>query len=200
MKILILSTWLWMFVRLAASAQVSFGLPEKINDHWQFILGEPEAGTAPEFSRRTRSVQLPHDWSVEGILSPTLASATGYLPGGVGWYRKTLFIPSDETGRKVYLYFECVYNRSEIFVHGHSAGSRPNGYVSFMYDVTPYVNYGTENEILVRVDHSRSAASRWYTGSVIYRDVWVDYAQLDEIHKRGGYAYHGKTDERHGQL
>ena len=120
-----------------------------------------------------QSIELPHDWSVKGQLSPTLASATGYLPGGIGWYRKHLTVAADKKGEKVYLYFEGVYNRSEVFVNGVSLGKRPNGYISFMYDATPYIKYGEDNVIAVRVDHSQSVDSRWYTGSGIYRDVWA---------------------------
>src|SRR5690606_21507980 len=74
---------------------------------------------------------------------------------------------------KLHLYFEGVYNRSEVFINGHSLGKRPNGYISFSYDVTSYVNFSGENIIAVRVDHSQHADSRWYTGSGIYRDVWL---------------------------
>jgi hypothetical protein len=80
----------------------------------------------------------------------------------------------------VYLYFEGVYNRSEVFVNGRSLGVRPNGYISFMYDATPYVEFGKENTLTVRVDHSRSADLRWYTGSGIYCDVWLVYANTQK--------------------
>ena len=155
-------------------AQVSFGIPEKINDGWQFQLGDSENAQAAGFDAgKWRTLDLPHDWSIEGTLSPSLASCTGYLPGGIGWYRKTIEIPREKQGGRVYLYFEGVYNRSEVFVNGQSVGKRPNGYISFMYDVTSHVRFGEENVIAVRVDHSRSADSRWYTGSGIYRDVWL---------------------------
>ena len=109
--------------------------------------------------------------------------------GGIGWYRKTIDIPADKQGQKVYLYFEGVYNRSEVFLNGQSLGKRPNGYISFMYDATPYIQYGQENVIAVRVDHSQYADSRWYTGSGIYRDVWMVYANPVHIAQWGVYAY-----------
>ena len=155
-------------------AQVSFGISEKINDQWQFTLGDPENVQDVDFNTSEwRTLDLPHDWSIEGTLSPSLASCTGYLPGGIGWYRKTIDIPCEKQGDRIYLYFEGVYNRSEVFVNGHSVGKRPNGYVSFMYDATPFVRFGEPNVIAVRVDHILSADSRWYTGSGIYRDVWL---------------------------
>ncbi|WP_167612192.1 sugar-binding domain-containing protein [Maribellus sediminis] len=171
-------------------AQPGFGKAEKINNSWSFILQKDSNEQLSDLRyKRWRTVDLPHDWSVKGQLSPTLASATGYLPGGIGWYRKDLMVPKEKEGEKVYLYFEGVYNRSEVFVNGHSLGIRPNGYISFMYDATPYIKFGEENEIDVRVDHSRSADSRWYTGSGIYRDVWLVYANPVHIEQWGVYAW-----------
>lgn len=178
------------FSCLSAFSQISFGDSKKINENWKFMLQDnPDAKNAAYNDTKWQSVAVPHDWSVEGRLSPTLASCTGFLPGGIGWYRKTLNIAENKRGQKVYLYFEGVYNRSEVFINGHSVGKRPNGYISFAYDATPYIKYGEDNTIAVRVDHSQSADSRWYTGSGIYRDVWVVYANPVHIAQWGVYAY-----------
>ena len=172
----------------SVEGQVSFGVSEKINEGWSFRLGDVD--DIRTFDKtRWRIIDLPHDWSVGGQLSPSLASCTGYLPGGIGWYHKTVEIPESKKGEKVYIYFEGVYNRSEVFVNGNSLGKRPNGYISFMYDATPYIEFGKENTIDVRVDHSLSADSRWYTGSGIYRDVWLVYANPVHIGQWGVYAY-----------
>ena len=152
-------------------AQVSFGAAEKFNDDWKFILMDNPAMVKNDFDdSKWRKLDLPHDWSVEGQLSPTLASCTGYLPGGIAWYRKHFEVK--DHAKRHYIYFEGVYNRSEVYLNGQLLGKRPNGYVSFMYDLTPYLKDG-ENVLAVRVDHSRNADSRWYTGSGIYRDVWM---------------------------
>jgi Beta-galactosidase/beta-glucuronidase len=179
------------------NAQPGFGEPVRINANWSFRLGDVEDGAdaSMDDSRWTR-VNLPHDWSVKGVLSPDLASATGYLPGGIGWYRKKITVPAEKRGEQVYLYFEGVYNRSEVFVNGQSLGRRPNGYISFMYDATPYIRYGQENIIAVRVDHSQSADSRWYTGSGIYRDVWMVTAKPVHLAQWGVYAYPEVTGNR----
>lgn len=175
-------------------AQGSFGTPEKINDNWKFILNDVKDGQSVALDdSKWQSVSLPHDWSVKGQLSPTLASCTGYLPGGIGWYRKTIDIPAGKPGEKVYLYFEGIYNRSEVFLNGQSLGKRPNGYISFMYDATPFIKPGEKNVIAVRVDHSQSADSRWYTGSGIYRDVWLVHANPVHIAQWGIYAYPEKV-------
>ncbi len=179
-----------LFSCLSASSQISFGDSKKINDNWKFNLQEtPDAKNTAFDDSKWQKINVPHDWSVKGQLSPTLASCTGFLPGGIGWYRKSINIPQSKSGEKIYLYFEGVYNRSEVFINGHSLGKRPNGYISFAYDATPFIKYGGENTISVRVDHSQSADSRWYTGSGIYRDVWVVYANPVHIAQWGVYAY-----------
>ncbi len=186
----LLSSAVLCLLTLSLAGQVSFGEPEKINSNWKFTLNDVKDGQTPSLDdKRWKTVDLPHDWSVKGQLSPTLASATGYLPGGIGWYRKTINVPQSKQGEKVYLYFEGVYNRSEVFINGQSLGKRPNGYVSFMYDATPYIKYGEDNVIAVRADHSQSADSRWYTGSGIYRNVWMVYANPLHIAQWGVFAY-----------
>ena len=184
-----------------SKAQVSFGHAEKINMDWKFILSDVEGGQMQSIDEsKWDNINLPHDWSVKGQLSPTLASATGYLPGGVGWYRKTIHIPEEMQGEKIYLYFEGVYNRSEVFVNGHSLGKRPNGYISFMYDATPFIDWKEENVIAVRVDHSLSADSRWYTGSGIYRNVWLVRANPIHIAQWGVFAYPEKVSSKNASL
>ncbi|GGA75361.1 beta-galactosidase [Flavobacterium palustre] len=180
----------FFFSCCSAFSQLSFGDSKKINDNWKFNLQDvSDAKNAAFDDSKWQTVNVPHDWSVKGQLSPTLASCTGYLPGGIAWYRKSITIPKSKSSEKVYLYFEGVYNRSEVFINGHSLGKRPNGYISFAYDATAFVKFGAENTIAVRVDHSQSADSRWYSGSGIYRDVWVVYANPVHIAQWGVYAY-----------
>ncbi len=161
--------------------QVSSREPVKINDNWKFQKGDFKNAAAPEFDdTKWRTLDLPHDWSVEGALSQSLASATGYLPGGIAWYRKTLDIPLNQKNRKIYIYFEGIYRNGELFVNGISLGMRPNGYISCQYDLSPYLKFGGKNTLAVRVDHSESADSRWYTGSGIYRNVYL--LEKDPVH------------------
>ena len=165
------------------------GLSFKINDGWKFQKGDFEKASSPEFDdSKWRIVDLPHDWSVEGPLNQNFASATGYLPGGIAWYRKTLNIPTPETIQNVSIYFEGVYRNSEVFVNGISLGIRPNGYISFQYNLTPHLKFGEKNTIAVRVDHSKYADSRWYTGSGIYRDVYLVYKNPVHISLWGVYS------------
>lgn len=178
-----------LFASANCYAQPGFGEAVKINEGWKFDLNDQNQASSVGFNdAEWKTVNLPHDWSVKSKLDPTLASCTGYLPGGIGWYRKSIQVPSAKKGEKLYLYFEGVYNRSEVYINGQHLGHRPNGYISFMYDATPFIKYGEANVISVKVDHSRSADSRWYTGSGIYRDVWAVYAKPVHIAQWGVYA------------
>ncbi len=187
-------------VALAAAAsfieaQVSFGDARRFNDGWLFSLADDSAAVAPAYNDSTwRRLELPHDWSIEQPYSPYLASCTGYLPGGIGWYRKHFTV--EDSAARHYIYFEGVYNRSEVYLNGHLLGKRPNGYASFLYDMTPYLKEG-DNVLSVRVDHSRYADSRWYTGSGIYRDVYMVSAPETHIAQWGvGYKAMKVTGSR----
>lgn len=105
----------------------------------------------------------------------------GALPGGIGWYRKTFTLPETDRGKVVYVDFDGVYRNSEVWINGHSLGFRPNGYVSFRYDLTPYLRYGSQpNVIVVKADNSEQPNSRWYSGSGIYRNVWL--VKVNPVH------------------
>ena len=138
-----------------------------LNEQWQFVENDSDF-------TRARSVTLPHDWSIAHAFSrDTPAGNEGaYLPTGKGWYRKVLTLGKDYKDKKVRLYFEGVYMNSRVYVNGHEAGGWPYGYSSFWVDATPYVTVG-RNEIVVSVDNSQQKNCRWYTGSGIYRNVWL---------------------------
>ncbi|MGQ7857130.1 sugar-binding domain-containing protein [Pedobacter sp. WC2501] len=143
---------------------------------WKFFLGDTPEAKANDFNDSGwRSLDLPHDWSIEGKISPknTTGANGGYLPSGIGWYRKTFQVPDRQKEKKTVIYFEGVYMNSEVFINGKSLGVYPYGYSSFSYDLTPYLNFGKENVIAVRVDNSQQLNSRWYSGSGIYRHVWM---------------------------
>jgi beta-galactosidase len=147
---------------------------KNFNDNWKFYQGDVKGAEANNFNDTVWTLlDLPHDWSVKGPYDPGLASCTGYLPGGIGWYRKTFDVAIEDQNKKFTLYFMGIYRNGEVFINSHSLGMRPNGYISTIYDLSPYIKYGEKNVIAVRVDHSQSIDSRWYTGSGIYRDVYL---------------------------
>lgn len=190
-KIIIL--FLALTFEMAANSQ-DFGCREKINDDWYFNLGDVKYGGREYMDcSKWKTVDLPHDWTVNQFASPELASCTGYLPGGIAWYRKEIKVPAKEKENKLYIYFEGVYNNSDVFINGKWLGKRPNGYISFMYELTPYIKWGEKNSVAVRVDHSDDADSRWYTGSGIYRDVYLVYANPIHINL-WGVAYQAAVE------
>jgi beta-galactosidase len=153
------------------------------NDGWKFHLGDVTSAQQPTFDDSSwRSLSVPHDWSAE--LSFNKNSPAGYggglLDGGVGWYRKTFTLASSYSGQKIRIEFDGVYMNSQVWINGTSLGTRPYGYSTFEYDLTPYVNVGTSNVIAVRVDNSSQPNSRWYSGSGIYRNVWLTV--LNPVH------------------
>ena len=142
------------------------------NGGWRFHYGDTAGAHAPAHDDGAwRPVFLPHDWGIEGPFDAKWASATGFLPGGIGWYRKTFAAPDAPASGRISLLFDGVYCNSEVWVNGQYLGKRPSGFASFQYDLTPFLLPDAENVVAVRVDHSRYADARWYTGSGIYRDV-----------------------------
>jgi len=149
---------------------------QKINFNlgWKFHKGDVLNAQDPNFDDSAwRNINLPHDWSIEGEFSQEWASGTGYLPGGIGWYRKTFVLPRLNDPCNIYIYFDGVYKNSEVWINGHFLGKRPNGFIPFQYELTDFLNPGGKNTIAVKVDHSDFADSRWYTGSGINRNVYL---------------------------
>ncbi len=144
--------------------------------NWKFALGDhPEASTVNFNDNDWQNLNLPHDWSIEGKIdkkNPT-GEPGGFFPAGIGWYRKTFNIPSSWQGKRVSVYFGGVYMNAEVFINGKSLGVHPYGYTSFYYDLSPYLQYDKENVMAVRVDNSQQLNCRWYSGSGIYRHVWL---------------------------
>ena len=149
---------------------------------WRFTLGDPAGAQQPSFDdRRWRSLNLPHDWSIEGTPDEKApgGGGVGFFPGGTGWYRKTFRLPAGPKARTAWLEFDGVHMNSDVWLNGVPLGHRPNGYISFAYDVTQHLKPGL-NVVAVRVDNSRQPNSRWYTGSGIYRHVWLTL--VDPLH------------------
>lgn len=159
------------------------------NADWKFFKGDAKQAQSTSFDdTKWRNVTLPHDWSIEGPFNEKWASATAYLPSGIGWYRKTFALPKNIQNKYVAIYFDGVYKNSEVWINGHFLGLRPNGFISFEYDLTPYLHKTGKNNIAVRVDHSQFADSRWYTGSGINRNVSL--IAVEPIHvKQWGVAF-----------
>ncbi|MGD1086506.1 MAG: glycoside hydrolase family 2 TIM barrel-domain containing protein, partial [Verrucomicrobiota bacterium] len=129
-------------------------------------------------------LDLPHDWSIEGPIAETNSSGFrgGFVPTGIGWYRKHFTLSPDAAGKTIFIQFDGVMANSDVYINGFALGHRPNGWVSFQYDLTGHVTFGPDkpNVIAVRCDNSAQPASRFYTGSGIYRHVFISV--LDPVH------------------
>jgi beta-galactosidase len=120
-----------------------------------------------------RSVNLPHDWGIEGPFKQEYPGETGKLPWwGVGWYRKHLEIPASDQGRRVYLDVDGAMAYATVWLNGHFMGGWPYGYASWRVDLTPGLKFGADNVIAIRLDNPKNS-SRWYPGGGIYRNVWL---------------------------
>lgn len=187
--------------RTAVSGPASTITREQLFDlGWNFFCGDVSGAERPGFDdSKWRRLDLPHDWSIEDLAPASEAKgegtvwvggntptrigpfdvalsagqeATGWVVGGTGWYRKRFRLVLTEQHTQAEIRFDGIYMNSEVWINGHSLGSHPYGYTPFAYDLTPFLNTANENVVAVRV-RNEGANSRWYSGSGIYRHVWL---------------------------
>lgn len=158
---------------------------------WTFSLSDDSAAASPDYNDADwRRLNLPHDWAIEGDFSKDNPSGTGggALPGGVGWYRKTFTADKADEGKRLRIDFDGAYMNSTVYINGHELGTRPYGYISFSYDLTPYIKWGEKNVVAVRVDNAEQPNSRWYSGCGIYRNVWLTKTNPVHVAQWGTYV------------
>jgi beta-galactosidase len=172
----------WTF----ANAQEGSRSRESFNDGWKFIryfnasneaattYREPAGLQLPSVNDNSwRTVDVPHDWAIEGPFSDTLENSTGLLPWkGIGWYRKHFNLKESDKDKQIYVDFDGAMANAKVWLNGKYVGEWPYGYTSFRLDLTPYVLIGKENIIAVRLD-TKNWDSRWYPGAGLYRNVWL---------------------------
>ncbi len=163
-----------------------------IDYNWRFIQKDVAGAEAKGFNDSSwRLLNLPHDWSIEGEYDQanSTGGSCGFLPAGIGWYRKTLEIPAEyRDGKQVSLYFDGVFCNSTVYVDGVKAGESYYGWLSFSCDITEQVQGKESVEIAVRVDNSIQPAARWYTGSGIYSHVWIISTNDVHVAENGTYV------------
>ena len=173
---------------------------QSLDAGWHFFLGDVAGAQYTRFDdSKWRRVDLPHDWSIEDLVPTSEATgeatiwvggnaptrigpfdvalsggqeATGWVVGGTGWYRKQFLLPAMDRNAQAEVRFDGVYMNSEVWINGQSLGSHPYGYTPFAYDLTPFLKQDGEDVLAVRV-RNEGANSRWYSGSGIYRHVWL---------------------------
>jgi beta-galactosidase len=178
-------------------------LRERLDDNWKFIVDDPKDAASADFDDMSwRTVTLPHDWSIEGRIDPKapMGGDGGFFPSGIGWYRHQLWVPATWSGKRVQVEFEGVYMNAEVYLNGRKLATQPYGYTSFFVDLTPVVKVGTTNLLAVRVDNSQQKNSRWYSGSGIYRHVWLEVADPVHVAPWGVFVHATKADEQSAVL
>jgi beta-galactosidase len=164
---------------------------ESFDANWKFMLGDDSLAKQSAFNdSKWRTLDLPYDWSIEGKFNEKNSTTPGEggLPAGIGWYRKTFKVPSPSKNKSVFIDFDGVYRNSEVWINDHYLGKRPSGYISFSYYLTPYLNFGNQgNVIAVKVDNADQPNSRWYSGSGIYRNVWLTTVNKTSFTKWGTF-------------
>ena len=161
---------------------------------WRFHKGEATGAERPEFDDSNWiTVRLPHDWAIDGPFDPKLNPETGALPiFGTGWYRKSFVLPEEAKQRFFTIVFDGAMSNSVVWINGHELGKRPYGYTSFYFDLTPYLHFGGESNVLAVRLTPEENSSRWYPGAGIYRNVWLDVTGPVHIAEWGTYV---KTPE-----
>ncbi len=165
-----------LFLLLGATVSLR-GQSRKVidfNGGWWFKLDSSQQYGHGRKGEGWRKLDLPHDWSIEMPFRENSPAGSGaaYLDGGVGWYQKTFKLAQAEYGQRIFIAFEGVYENSEVWINGHFLGKRPNGYIGFEYELSPYLYWdGRDNLLSVKVNNKNQPNSRFYSGSGIYRDV-----------------------------
>ncbi|MGS2764347.1 glycoside hydrolase family 2 TIM barrel-domain containing protein [Sinomicrobium sp. M5D2P9] len=174
---------------------------------WKFSPKDVTEAKKTDFDDSNwQEVQLPHDWSIKQQVSKENAGkgwmegAMGFFPGGIGWYRKSFTVPETYKNRKVVIQFDGIYHQSDVYINGKHLGLHPYGYTTFEYDLSPYLNYGGENTIAIRVDHSDSPSSRWYSGSGLYRHVWLKITNPVHVATWGTYITTPEISEKEAKV
>ena len=166
---------------------------------WRFLKGDAAGAEKVEFDDTSwRPLDVPHDWSIEGPADEKNATAQGggFMPSGVGWYRKHFTLSNDLRDRLVFIEFDGVMANADVWINGFPLGNRPNGYVSFSYELTTHLNFGKDNVVAVRTDTSKQPASRWYTGTGIYRHVRLVIKNAVHIPEWGTIVSTPKVDDK----
>lgn len=186
---------------------------------WKFKKGKETNAKDVKFNDSNwRKLDLPHDWSIEDLTENTTdtsrglssrgpfyknaigKNATAFTVGGTAWYRKHFVLDQTSAGKKVYIQFDGVYMNSDVWINGHHVGNHPNGYTSFIYDLTAFLNpIGQENVIAVEVKNEGDN-SRWYSGSGIYRHVWLNIVNPIHIENWGVQIVSSKVSEQSAEI
>ena len=172
-----------MIIFLSVCVTSSARNRQNFDADWLFMLADTASMSRSDYNDRSwRRLNLPHDWSIEGdfMASAPAGAGGGALQGGVGWYRKHFSVDAKQKDMLYYIQFDGVYMNSTVYINGYELGTRPYGFISFEYEISQWLNPTGDNVIAVRVDNSEQPNCRWYSGSGIYRHVYL--LQTEKVH------------------
>jgi len=223
-RLIFVMAWLALFFP-AREAGAGGRSVEKFDWGWRFHRGDVVGGEKVELYDSTwRSVDIPHDWSIEGPfvhdipgdeaverlygkgfddINPgesLVPSLQGYRAGGVGWYHKLFSLPESTRQKRVFVQFDGVYMNSDTWINGHHLGSQPYGFTSFLYELTPFLHFGEEENVLAVRVNVEQPCSRWYSGAGIYRHVWLTITESVHIAHWGTYVTTPEVTEDEAQV
>jgi len=173
-----------------------------LDANWRFFKGIAQGAEDPDFDDSSwRSLRVPHDWAIEGPFDPNLNPHTGALPiSGTGWYRKTFLLPEKSRGRYFTVVFDGAMSNAKVWLNGHLLGERPYGYSSFALDLTRFLNFGSQPNVLAVRLAPEEHSSRWYPGAGIYRNVWLDVTAPLHVSEWGTYVTTPTVSEEQGTV
>lgn len=158
----------------AADLRIGADRRIRLTEDWRFLKGDAPGAEAPAFNDAAwRTLNLPHDWAIEGAFDSKFNPHTGGLPiFGTGWYRKHFAVPASARGKQFVAQFDGAMSNATVWLNGHLVGGRPYGYESWAVNLTPHIKSGEDNLLAVRLA-PEDRSSRWYPGAGLYRDVWL---------------------------
>jgi beta-galactosidase len=188
---------------LAATA-VHVGSERRLQftDGWRFHKGDASGAEQPDFDdSQWRPQRLPHDWAIEGPFDPKLNPHTGALPVfGTGWYRKSFTLPASAKGKYFNIEFDGAMSNARVWLNGQDLGERPYGYIGFAFDLTPYLKFGGETNVIAVRLTPEDESSRWYPGAGIYRYVWLDITGPQHVGRWGTYVTTPQVSDESGAV
>jgi threonine synthase len=185
-----------------ATIQANSAVRAKLNFDfdWMFILADDTSFSAEAYKEdEWEAIRLPHDWNVKMKFDSKTSGSAGYIPESIGWYRKHFIVPQAYKGKNVSVLFDGIFHQSDVYVNGKHLGFRPYGFCSIEYDLTPYLNYGGDNVIAVRVNCT-GERPRWYTGAGVYRRAWLQVVNPVHVATYGTYVTTPEVSERHAKI
>jgi len=200
-NIFLLLLFLFTIELSAQKVQDSSRTTINFDSDWRFLKGEAAGAENPAFDDSDwRKLDVPHDWSIEGPYdkeNPT-SRGGGYLPAGIGWYRKSFTVNPADQKKKHFIEFDGIMANSEVWINGFHLGKWPYGYTSLSYDLTPHLKSGKgeSNIISVRADNTNQPASRYYAGAGIYRHVRLVVTNPVHIERWGVYISSSQVTEK----